>query len=208
MLLTVSTTHPRANDLVSLLQDWHLHKRETTFFRRLGMHSLEILGLATAMLLIPLTMHRAVQGLDEMYEILGRQAKSPYAHLSWVNIVFAFVVLVAWHVWLARLTYLTVLDGGPAGDEDEAATKGKRESGSTASSTSTEKSSSSSIKSENKTVSWGRVLGRVVIPFLLVTLGLHFGYHVCRQLVADTRPFITRNDVDMQEAMGQLYGIL
>ncbi|EUC46307.1 hypothetical protein COCMIDRAFT_93202 [Bipolaris oryzae ATCC 44560] len=200
MLLTMKTTHPRANDLISLLWNWHLHKRETTLFRRLGMHSLEIVGLSTAMLIIPLSMHRAVQGFDEMYDILGRRAKSPYARLSWVNIALAFVVLVGWHMWLGRLTYLTVLESNIDEEKDE-----ERNDEITALTSSAEKSNTGSGKGE---ISWGRILGRILIPLLLVTLGLHFGYQVCRQLITDTRPLITRNDVDMQEAMGQLYGLV
>ncbi|EMD62330.1 hypothetical protein COCSADRAFT_172804 [Bipolaris sorokiniana ND90Pr] len=200
MLLTIKTTHPRANDLMSLLWNWHLHKRETTLFRRLGMHSLEIAGLSTAMLIIPLIMHRVVQGFDEMYDILGRRAKSPYAQLSWVNIAFAFVMLVGWHLWLGRLTYLTVLES----DVDEEKDDGRKDE-ITALSSSAERSKNGSGKGG---ISWSRILGRILIPLLLVTLGLHFGYQVCRQLIADTRPLITRNDVDMQEAMGQLYGLV
>lgn len=197
MLLTMSTTHSRDNDFIG---NWHLHKRKSPFVKRLGMHSLEVIGLAAAMLVVPLTMHRAVQGFDEMYEILGRQAKSPYARFSWINFSFAFMILITWHLWLGRLAYLTVLEGGADEKRVEA-----REGKSTVSSSST--TFESRVNLGGKAISWGRLLGRIVIPFLLITLGLHFGYQILWRLIADEKPLITRNDVDMQEAMGQLYGL-
>jgi hypothetical protein len=196
MLLTMSTTHSRENDII---RNWHLHKRKSTFIKRLGMRSLEVIGIAASMLIIPLTMHRTVQGFDEMYEILGRRAESPYAQFSWMNISLAFLVLIGWHFWLGRLAYLTVLEGGANEEEEE-----RRESKSADSSTSTNKSG---VDSGETAISWGRLLGRIVIPLLLVTLGLHFGYQICQGLIADQKPLITRNDVDMEEAMAQLYGL-
>ncbi|USP75635.1 hypothetical protein yc1106_02909 [Curvularia clavata] len=196
MLLTMSTTHSRETDFI---RNWHLYKRKSTFFKRLGMHSLEVAAITAAMLMIPLTIHRAVQGFDEMYEILGRRAESPYAQFSWMNASFAFIVLLGWHLWLGRLAYLTVLEGGVDEEKDEG-----REGKSTLSSSSTDQSG---VKTGKEVVSWGRLLGRIVIPLLLVTLGLHFAYQICGQFIGDEKPLITKNDVDMQEAMGQLYGL-
>lgn len=182
--------------------DWHVHKRETTFFKRLGMRSLEVVALAAAMLMVPVVMQCAVQGFDEIYEILGRRARSPYAKMSWMNILLCVVLMVGWHFWLGRLTYCTVLEEG----KNEAEEEKKGEEGK-----STETfglTDGKERESEERRVTWGRVLGRAIIPALLVAFGLQFGYQVLRRLTADPRPLITKNDVDMQEVMAQLYGIL
>ncbi|EOA86234.1 uncharacterized protein SETTUDRAFT_169334 [Exserohilum turcica Et28A] len=160
------------------------------------MHSLEVVGLAAAMLVIPLTMHRAVQGFDDMYEMVGRRSKSPYARMSWVNIMFAAIIMVGWHLWLGRLTYLTVLEGGE--DDQEHSDADADASSST---------DRRSANLETRAISWGRLLGRLFIPLLLGALGLHFGYRLLLRATVDPRPLITRNDVDMQEAMAQLYGL-
>jgi len=95
MLLTMSTTHPRTDDFLSLLSHWHVHKAESTFLKRFSMRCLEVVALAVVMLFVPFTMHHVVQGLDEIYELLGRRARSPYAVASWTSIALAAVMLLA-----------------------------------------------------------------------------------------------------------------
>lgn len=182
--------------------DWHVHKHETTFFKRLGMRSLEVVALAAAMLLVPITMQCAIQGFDEIYEILGRRARSPYEKMCWMDVLLCVVLMVGWHLWLGRLTYWTVLEGGTMEMEQE---KNEKEEKSAESS---ELVDSKETESEERRITWSRVLGRAIIPALLVTFGLQFGYQVLRRSTVDPRPLVTRNDVDMQEAMAQLYGIL
>jgi len=60
-------------------------------------------------------------------------------------------------------------------------------------------------KSQEIRISWGRVLSRIVIPCLLLILGSHFILQIITR-IRDPRPRITLNTVDMQEAIGQLYG--
>ncbi|KAI4699022.1 hypothetical protein J4E81_004913 [Alternaria sp. BMP 2799] len=191
MLLTMSTTHPRANEFLSLLSHWHVRKAETTFLKRLSMRGLEVVALAAAMLFVPLIMHRAVQGLDEIYELLGRRAQSPYATTSWMSIAAAATMLLAWHIWLGRLSYRTILEATsiPLGTT----------------STTEEKEYLKEKTAQEERISWGRILSRLVIPCLLLTLGSHFVFEIFTR-IKDPRPRITLNTVDMQEAIGQLYG--
>jgi hypothetical protein len=102
------------------------------------------------MYIVPTLIHSTVQSLDEVYELLGRRARSPYALSS---ILIASVLLVAWHVWIGRLSYKTVVEGS------------KRGSG----------------------VSWGRVLGRVVVPVVLVVFGVDFAYGLSGRLLGDAK---------------------
>lgn len=191
MLLTMSTTHPRTNEFLSLLSHWHVRKAETTFLKRLSMRGLEVVALAAAMLLVPLTMHRAVQGLDEIYELLGRRAQSPYATTSWMSIAAAATMLLGWHIWLGRLSYRTILEATSIPLETASTTE--------------EKEYLKEKKAQEERISWGRILSRLVIPCLLLTLGSHFVFEIFTR-IKDPRPRITLNTVDVQEAIGQLYG--
>ena len=143
------------------------------------MRIVEILGLAIAMLLIPTLIHSGVRSLDSIYEILDRRARSPYAEVSWAGVGVAVVVLVGWHVWLGRLSYFVVLE--PAASRDDARVEGRK-------------------------VSWGRILGRVVIPLLLLFLGMTFAWKIAHGVVSP-KDVVVRNTVDMQEGIGQLYGL-
>jgi hypothetical protein len=192
MLLTMSTTHPRTNELLYLLWHWHVHKAETTFLKRLSMRGLEVVALAAAMLFVPLTMHHAVQGLDEIYELLGRRAQSPYATTPWTSFAIAAVMLLVWHIWLSRLSYQTILETTLIPLD-------------TTSSTVEEKEQLKEKKSQDERISWGRILSRLVIPCLLLTLGSHFLFTIFTR-IKHPNPIITPNTVDMQEAIGQLYG--
>jgi NADH:ubiquinone oxidoreductase subunit 5 (subunit L)/multisubunit Na+/H+ antiporter MnhA subunit len=192
MLLTMSTTHPRTNGFLNLLSYWHVHKAESTFFKRLSMRCLEVVALAVAMLFVPLTMHRAVRGLDEVYELLDRRAQSPYAIVSWTSIVTAAVMLLGWHIWLGRLSYRTVLEAASTSMNDVTIKPAEREA-------------LEERKSQEARISWGRILSRLVVPCLLLTLGSHFVFQIFTR-IKDPRPRIIPNTVDMQEAMGQLYG--
>jgi len=191
MLLTMSTTHPRTHDFLSLLSHWHVRKAETTFLKRLSMRGLEVVALAAAMLFVPLTMHRAVQGLDEIYELLGRRAQSPYATTSWMSIAAAATMLLGWHIWLGRLSYRTILEATSIPLETT--------------STTDEKEYLKEKKTQEERISWGRIISRLVIPCLFLTLGSHFVFEIFTR-IKDPRPRITLNTVDMQEAIGQLYG--
>jgi hypothetical protein len=184
MLLTMSTTHPHTNAMLSLLTHWHSHKRKTTFFKRLGMRTLEIFALAAAMLIVPATIHQGTRSLNELYELLGRRARSPYTSFTWFSIFLAVALMLGWHIWLCRLSCHTILEPlsiRPKGDEATAYEEAKRR------------------------ISWGRVLGRVVVPFLLLVLGMQFAWEIGRGVVKP-KEMVVGNTVDMQEAVGQLYG--
>src|SRR3954462_2044731 len=73
---------------------------------------LKLLALTAAMYILPTLMHTITQSLSELYDLLGRRARSPYElDVPWVSVAVAGVVLVAWHVWLGRLSYIGIMEG-------------------------------------------------------------------------------------------------
>jgi hypothetical protein len=190
MLLTISTTHPRKNHLLLLLTNWHVYKRETTFLKRLGMRSLELVAFAAAMLIVPATIHQGVRSLDELYELLERRARSPYIRVSWIGVVVAVVLMLGWHVWLGRLGYRTILESTFEKLEGQQSTVSNE---------------AERARRREEAVSWGRVLGRIVVPFLLLLHGLQFAWKIGQGLVTP-KSLVVGNTVNMQEAVGQLYG--
>lgn len=186
MLLTMATTYPRTNSLVTRLSQWHINKRDASLSKRLGMRSLEVVGVATAMLILPALIHSAVQCLNDLYELLGRRARSPYTQVSWINIFLAVLLLVGAHVWLGRVTSLGSTSEHRAVVED---TKTNVQDG-----------------GPKKHVTWAEFLSRVVIPLILLVLRAQITYQVGKRL-KNPNSLITKNTVDMQEAMAQLYGI-
>jgi hypothetical protein len=118
------------------------------------MRALEITALAATMFIVPTFMHKGVTALDDVYELLGRRARSPYeVDVPWSSVVIAMVCMAGWHVWLGRLSYKTVVESSSDGLEG----KGR--------------------------ISWGRVLGRVIIPLLLVVFGVQFAVQVVGRVV-------------------------
>ncbi|KAF1945184.1 hypothetical protein EJ02DRAFT_339087 [Clathrospora elynae] len=185
------TSHPPSSQILDTLSRWHSTKREANLIKRLGMRTLEIIAIALAMLVLPATIHRIIQSLDGAYDILGRTARSPHTTVPWISIVIAAVVLLGWHVWLVRLSYMTIVEdtAGPKEDSGTYQTDGSEDM----------------RRKPEEGVSWGRVLGRIVIPSLLLVLGVQFTYQLLHRTV-HPKELVTSNMVDMQEAVGQLYG--
>lgn len=132
--------------LDSLSTTWQHHKKTAAFPQRLGMRVLEVVALAAAMFIVPTFIHRVVQSFDDVYELLGRRARSPYSPaIPWTSVIISFVLLAGWHFWLGRLSYKTIIESN-----EDAGSK--------------------------RRVSWGRVLGRIVMPLFLLSFGLQFAY--------------------------------
>ncbi|KAH7071975.1 hypothetical protein BKA63DRAFT_378580, partial [Paraphoma chrysanthemicola] len=115
---------------------------------RLSMRLLEVIALAASMFVLPAGIHYIVQVFDETYEIVGRRARSPYdVPFSGVSIAIAGLISLAWHLWLGRLSYSAIVEEQrDAGNGD----------------------------AKTRKISWGRILGRIVIPIALLSLGVHF----------------------------------
>ena len=171
---TMSTT-------TSLLSTWHTRKQQSALPARLGMRSLEVISVAAAMLVIPSLIQRLVRSVDDVYELLGRRARSPYVAVSWTSIVVAVVMLLGWHLWLGRLSYRVVLED--SGEEEIGGGVGK-----------------------GARISWGRVLGRVVIPLLLLVAAVHFVYEIVYR-AGNPAPFVTGNTVDVDEGRSTIGGL-
>jgi hypothetical protein len=166
MSSTASPQEPRSGPLrtlENLSSSWQQRKQYAAIPQRLVMRLLEVIALAGAMFIVPTSIHRAVQSVDEVYELLGRRARSPYgSSSSWMSVIVAAVLLTGWHVWLGRLSHKAILE-----DESE-------------------------VSKERRSSSWGRILGRIVVPLLLLSFGVHFSYQLLDKFVHPA-PFITPN---------------
>jgi hypothetical protein len=141
------------------LSSYQHHKSTANLPLHLAMRLLQVLALAAAMFIVPTLMHRIVQSLDDVYELLGRRARSPYEPaIPYTSVFIATVLLLGWHVWLGRLSYKTVVEGS----------------------------------GEKGRVSWGRVLGRIVVPFLLLSLGLQFVWELSAGVSDPARVVVTQ----------------
>ncbi|RMZ70073.1 hypothetical protein GMOD_00000118 [Pyrenophora seminiperda CCB06] len=200
MLLTMSTTTSTTSPLLSLLSDWHLVKRSTTPPKRLGMLSLEVLALAAAMLVVPLFMHQAVCALDVLYEHLGRRARSPWEREKWLSVLLGVGGLSVWCLCLARLSWGVVLDREVEGEKTTSTLT-------TTTTAEVERRVEGPQGMEHHDAARNQgILSRIIIPFFLIVLASHFAYALASRLRCP-RPFVTRNEVDMMDVMGQLYGL-
>ena len=153
--------------LDSLPTRWQHHKAISPLPHRLAMRALEILALAAAIFITPTGIQRIVQSLDDVYELLGRRARSPYDGATpWASVLFAMGLLAVWHVVLGKLSY----------GWDDGGRKGRG--------------------------SWGRLLGRVIIPGLLLVFGVRFGMSLLGRVWWDEKEFVKGNVVDVRDVDG------
>jgi hypothetical protein len=178
MSYTASHQQPTSGPLrtlENLSSSWQHRKQHAAIPQRLSMRFLEVIALVGAMFIVPTGIHRAVQGVDEVYELVGRRARSPYgSSSSWMSVIAAAILLMGWHVWLGRLSYKAIME-----DESEV--------------------------SKQRRSSWGRILGRIVVPLLLLSFGVHFLYQLFDKF-AHPAPFITPNVNDGREIEWELEG--
>jgi hypothetical protein len=178
-----SSSNP-INALDSLISNWDTRRHNANSIARLGMRILEVIALAAAMFIVPGLIHYGVQCIDEIYEVLGRRARSPYApSIPIISFAIAGVLLVAWHIWLGRLSYSAIMEQG-AGQTKQ-------------------KGAQTTEKTSEKRVSWGRILGRIVIPLVLLSLAMNFSSQLIQRL-ANPNPWITPNVNDAVEVQREI----
>ncbi|KAF2800984.1 hypothetical protein K505DRAFT_355234 [Melanomma pulvis-pyrius CBS 109.77] len=94
--------------------------------------------------------HQLVQCLDEIYDATGRRSRSKFEKVQWGRVVLGVLLLAGWQVWLARLSGMVVVEEGRGGGQgDDRGLEKQREEFTTG-------------------VSWGRILGRILVPAFLV----------------------------------------
>lgn len=115
---------------------------------------LKLVAQAGAFVFLSKFIHQLVQCLDEIYDATGRRSRSKFEKLQWGRVVLGVLLLAGWQVWLVRLSGMVVVEeeGKGRGQGDD---HGPEKQG--------EKSKTS--------VSWGRILGRILIPAFLVCSG-------------------------------------
>jgi len=176
---STSSHHQPSSDLLKTLENlsssWQRRKQHAAVPQQLGMRVFEIIALAGAIFIVAAAVHRIVQSIDAVYELMGRRARSPYASSSpWMSVMVAIVLLTAWHVWLGRLSYKAIL-------KDESDVSNQRRS------------------------SWGRILGRIVVPLLLLSFGVHFLYGLFDSFT-HPMPFVIPNINDGNEIEREIEG--
>ncbi|KAF1912985.1 hypothetical protein BDU57DRAFT_521617 [Ampelomyces quisqualis] len=123
---------------------------------------LKLLALTTAIYILPTAMHTITTSLSDLYDLVGRRARSPYApDAPLASVIGAGVMLLAWHVWLGRLSYVGIMEGT------------KRHGG----------------------MSWGRLLGRIVLPGVLLVTGVVFAAGVGRKVRGEGVVFVKGNTI-------------
>lgn len=149
--------------------------RTTNTVTRLSITVLKIFLMAIVMFLVPRTIHSIVHNFDILQEITGRRARSPFElYVRWGrSVIVALGLLVTWHEVLRRLSYRIVSkdNGG------DAFVKTGREE-----------------KRGLLNVSWGTVLGRVIIPGMLLGFLVPLVWRVVKY--GDMRELVAMNTVD------------
>jgi len=121
-----------------------------------------------------------VQCFDELYELLGRRARSPWeTPMLWGSgVLLAMGSLIVWNDLLFRLSHNTIMD------EDVNAEEAKERL--------------YSLRAWNeRNVTWERILARMIIPTLLVGFILPLAWKVI--WMDDTRDLIKANTVDLKD---------
>jgi hypothetical protein len=194
-LPTTPPTHPMGSpSLRPLSTRWHLLKTRATHPQLLVLWSAELFFLTFLLYVLASTMHAVVQCFDVLYALLGRQARSPFVAgglLGSVGVAVSVVFVGAWSLWLGRLSYCAVFDGVEEKREGEEEEEGEGQG-----------QGHGQGEKARKGVSWGRVLGRLVVPLFLVGSMLRFVYVVAER-VAEPLPFITAN-TDLTHDLGRL----
>lgn len=148
---------------------------------RLSIFLLKIVGTAIAMLLLPRAIHIGVQCLDDVYETIGRRARSPWeTQVLWGNGVMAgLAIMFVLHDLLRRISYSAILN-----EDTEEEQARRREGGKT---------------TWNRwNVTWERVLMRVLIPVLLF-IGLYFMILRVSEMKTQSRELVKANTVDLAD---------
>ncbi|KAH8723656.1 hypothetical protein GQ44DRAFT_620017 [Phaeosphaeriaceae sp. PMI808] len=171
----------------TLSSQWQQTRKNAGAPFRLSMRFIEVVVLAATMFIVSTSIHFAVQSLDSVYKALDRRARSPFTSSNpWTSIVIASVLLVGWHACLGRMSYRAVMEDSSEGLDSSV--KKPHEGGS-------------------KGVSWGRVLGRIVVPLLLLSFTVHFTYFFLDRLRSPAT-FVVPNINDVKEIEEELRGWL
>jgi hypothetical protein len=129
------------------------------------------IAVALAMFLIPRTIHLFVQCFDNLQEMLGRRARSPWETqvLCGNGAFIAAVAIIFWHDVLISLSRIVIVEE----DVDDGKTPNER------------------------SVTWGRILAKAIIP--LVVLGFLVIFVWKNVWSYPPRQFVTANTADLED---------
>ncbi|XPS78503.1 hypothetical protein M3J09_010514 [Ascochyta lentis] len=152
----------------------------TNTMKKISILLLKIVVMAAAIFFVPRTIHIVVQCFDDLYEMLGRRAKSPFeTEMLWGSgALIAMAVLVVLHARLYRLSYNVILDEDMDEDRRRERLHGRP-------------------TWKERKVTWERTLARIIIPGLLIGFLMVLGWKIV--WTDDVRELITANTVDLED---------
>ncbi|KAF2676909.1 hypothetical protein K458DRAFT_424403 [Lentithecium fluviatile CBS 122367] len=156
----------------TLTSRWRARRMNAQLPLRLGMRLVEIALMALAMFLLPSLIQYFVRSLDELYEVVGRRARSPFAGITGSKVLVGTLVFVICHVVLVRLGYVAFV-GDEGGEEKDKASEGilRTDAG---------------MQRRGTRAPWSRILGRILLPSYLVLALLLYFYRVASSLLWPT----------------------
>lgn len=161
---------PAWSPLPSLASRWRHTRASARLSLRIAMSLVELLLTACAMLVLPSLIQRLVRCADDVYEVVGRRARSRFEVLDRPKLAVGAGLLAAWHIVLVVLSWRAA-----AGDRRRGAAGGGGE----------EEERAASVRVGSKAAwQWGRVLHRILVPaYLFVALAV-FLYNFSAHLLA------------------------
>lgn len=138
----------------------------------------KIVATAMAMIIVPRTIHIIVQCFDDLYEMLGRRARSPWeTQTLWGYGAFAALVIMLFlHDTFSRLSSNVILNEDL---EKEWARQNKYGNRSW----------------KERKVTWERILVKMVIPMLVMGFFVSMAWGV----IWAVEEFVTANTVDLED---------
>ncbi|PSN71529.1 hypothetical protein BS50DRAFT_631469 [Corynespora cassiicola Philippines] len=147
------------------------------------MFAIRLVFQSLAMYIVPKTIHGSVQCIGAIEELLGRRARSKFDRIPWMQISVGVLLLFAWQIVLIRVSYQAVLDEPLLPENEEQSTNVHVQ----------EKAVERKAEEADKTISWGRVLGRLVVPgFIFIFLTI-WGIRIALMAI-NPKPLMVEND--------------
>ena len=151
-----------------LVSRWTVERDNAPLIQRCAMHLLELLLAAPVMFTVSGMIQQLVRLVGDLYEHMGRRARSGFDMFYFPGIVVGGVVLVLWHMCLARLSFLAIV--GKAEQERLQESKATKED--------------YGEDPQQQGIPWNRILRRILVPAYLALALVLFFRHLAGQLFA------------------------
>ncbi|KAF2708661.1 hypothetical protein K504DRAFT_352932, partial [Pleomassaria siparia CBS 279.74] len=130
--------------------------------------------------------HQLVRCFDSVYDATSRRSRTEFEAVPWGRLAVGAVLLVSWHVWLARLSHVAIVEARVRGEAERGGRGGQV---------------LESRADEEKSVSWGRILGRVLVPLFLACSGVVWSVKLTARLLLLFNGVIPTREKGLKEGM-------